>query len=104
MRNADSWGMAFIVVGTAGVMMALPPKPDRMARHSDAQVSAMDVPANEVAFKISVTAKRVPSECKSLDHAPAGDLIARCQTIMAGETQMTMVPVDAKIQVAAQPQ
>lgn len=104
MRNADSWGMAFIVFGTAGVMLALPAAPNKAARHSNAQIAATGVPSNEVAYKITVSTARIPAECKSLDHASAGDLIARCQAISSGETQMTMVPVDEKIQVAAQPQ
>jgi hypothetical protein len=102
MRNADSWGLAFIVFGTAGVMWALPAQPARVS-HSGATQTAVKVPTNEVAYKISVSTKRIPSECKSLDGNSAGDLIARCQAITSGETQMTMVPVDEKVQVAEQP-
>jgi hypothetical protein len=102
MRNADGWGLAFIVFGTAATVWALPAHTPRNA-HSTAKTSVAELPANEVGYKISVVAPRVPSECRALDANSAGDLIARCQAITSGETQMTMRPVDATVQVAEQP-
>lgn len=98
MRNADSWGTAFIVFGTAAVMFALPAQPGRAVKDV-----AETIPANEVSYKITVSATKIPTECRSLNETSAGDVIARCQAIASGETQMTMVPVDAEVQVATKP-
>jgi hypothetical protein len=103
MRNADSWGTAFIVFGTIAAVWALPAQPARNAQ-GGAQSVAASAPANDVGYKISVVAKRIPAECKSLDANSEGALIAQCQAITSGETQMTMVPVNETIQIAEQPQ
>ena len=103
MRNADSWGMAFIVLGTAATMWMLP-SPQARNPHAVAQVPAtLEVPADKVDYRITVATKRIPAECKSLGADSVGDLIARCQSLTAHGTQMTMVPVDATVQVANQP-
>lgn len=102
MRNADGWGLAFIVIGTAATMWALPAHQTR-ASHAVAQPPAAEVPAGSVEYKITVAAKKIPAECKTLGPDSASDLIANCQALTVQGTQMTMVPVDATIQLANQP-
>jgi hypothetical protein len=102
MRNADSWGLAFIVLGTAAAMWALPAQPARNG-HTVAQTPALDVPANTIDYKITVATKRIPAECKTLGPESDSSLISHCQSLTAHGTQMTMVPVDATIQLANQP-
>lgn len=103
MRNADSWGLAFIVFGTAAVMWSLPTQPKREI-HAAAKSSEASVPAEKIDYRITVATKRIPNACKTLAPDSAGDLIAHCQSLAAHGTQMTMIPVDATIQVADQPQ
>jgi hypothetical protein len=103
MRNADGWGLAFIVFGTAAVTWVLPATPERNP-HAVAKIPALEVPADKVDYKITVAAKRIPAECKTLGADSASDLVSHCQSLTAHGTQMTMVPVDATIQVANQPQ
>lgn len=103
MRNADSWGLAFIVFGTVAIVSSLPaqPKREHLARTS-APVSTIQ--AEKIDYRITVAAKRIPGECKTLGPDSSGDLIAHCQSLTAHGTQMTMVPVDATIQLANQPE
>lgn len=102
MRDADSWGLAFIVFGTIAIVWSLPAQPKRNFDLA-AKRPAVSAPAAEVAYKITVSAQRVPGECKTLTADSSSDLIATCQSIATRETQMTMVPVDEKVQVATKP-
>jgi hypothetical protein len=102
MRNADSWGLAFIVVGTAAVMWTLPDQAPRGLISASVK-PVMAVPQGEVAYKITVSTSRMPAECKALDSASPSDLVASCQSISTREAQMTMTPVDEKIQLATKP-
>lgn len=102
MRNADGWGLAFIVFGTAGVIWSLPAEAPRGAVAA-VQGPAIDAPATDVAYKITVSTARIPAECKTLSESSSSDVVAGCQSLTTRETQMTMVPVDETVQVAIKP-
>lgn len=102
MRNADEWGMAFIVLGTIVITALLPATPSRVA-HSG-QKSAQPVLAQDnLDYKIVVTGYKMPAECKNLSADAATDLVSKCNELSARETQMTLKAVNATVQVADQP-